>query len=99
MSFDPVVYANQELAPLLKGLCQLAESDRAMDQQRFFASVLAGVEGASQAEDLADPFMQLSMSAFMGFAFSAPTALLLDELLEKAQLLSESLSLDDSQIQ
>jgi len=98
MPFDPVAYAHEELVPLLRGLCELAESDGASDQERFFASALAGIEAASVAEDLADPFMQLSMSAFMGFVYSAPTALLLDRVLEKAQLLSESLSLDASEV-
>jgi hypothetical protein len=96
MAFDPLTYAHDELVPLLRALCTLAETEQAPDQQHFFASVLAGIECASEAEDLADPFMQLSMSAFMGFGFSAATALLLDQLLEKAQLLSEALSIDAS---
>ena len=99
MPFDPVAYAQTELAPLLRALCALAESSEQTEQQRFFASVLAGIERARDGEDLADPFMQLSMSAFMGFLYDSATALLLDQLLAKAQLLAESLSLDDAQRQ
>ena len=99
MTFDPVTYAHEELVPMLRALCELTEADHEADQHRFFASALAGIERASQAEDLADPFMQLSTSAFMGFHFQAGTALLLDQLLEKAQRLAESLSLDASEIQ
>jgi hypothetical protein len=99
MSFDPVAYAQAEIAPLLRALCALAETSEQIEQQRFFASILKGVERARDGEDLADPFMQLSMSAFMGFLYDSATALLLDQLLAKAQLLAESLSLDDSQRQ
>ncbi|HKK52233.1 MAG TPA: hypothetical protein VKA74_11630 [Myxococcota bacterium] len=98
MEFDAVAYAHETLAPLLNALCELADSEQQLDQRRFFAGVLSGIECASEAEDLADPFLQLSMSAFMGFSFTAPTALLLDQLLDKAQLLSEALSLDASEI-
>lgn len=99
MPFDPVAYAREELAPLLRALTALAESSAQAEQQRFFASILAGIEHAREGEDLADPFMQLSMSAFMGFRYDSAAALLLDQLLAKAQLLSESLSLDESQLQ
>lgn len=98
MAFDPVLYANEELVPLLQVLCQLADEEEAADQRRFFASVLSGLECASEAEDLADPFMQLSMAAFLGFELSPATALLLDRLLEKAKRLTEALSLTPSEI-
>ncbi|MEZ4333794.1 MAG: hypothetical protein R3F35_18720 [Myxococcota bacterium] len=99
MSFDPVAYAQSELAPLLRALCALAETSEQTGQQRFFASVLAGIEQARDGEDLADPFMQLSMSAFMGFLYDSATALLLDQLLGRAQRLAESLALDEAQRQ
>jgi hypothetical protein len=95
--FDPVRHANEELAPLLRALVQLSESSEEPDQGRFFAGILAGIERAVEGEDLADPFMQLSMSAFMGFRYDSAAALLLDRLLGKTQQLAESLSIDDSQ--
>lgn len=96
--FDAVHYAQEELAALLRSIVELLEQDGNVDQERFFASILSGVENAREAEDLADPFMQLSMSAFMGFAFSAPVAMLLDRLLANAQNLTESLSLDPEEL-
>lgn len=99
MSFDPVAYARKELVPLLRALCALAESSERPDQQRFFAAILAGIERARDGVDLAEPFMELSMSAFMGFRFDASTAMLLDELLAKAQDLTEVLSIDESEVQ
>jgi len=98
MTFDPVAYINEELVPITQALCSLAEQEEQPDQQRFFESILAGLERTAQGADLADPFMQLSMSAFMGFEFSAPVAFLLDQLLAKAQPLSELMSLDESEI-
>ena len=91
-------YAKEELVPLLRALISLAEQEEETGQSRFFASILGGVEHAKEGEDLADPFMQLSMSAFSGFAFSPSVGMLLDQLLAKAQRLSESLSLDPSDI-
>ena len=99
MAFDPVDYAREELVPLLRALCDLAESGAKPDQQRFFAAILAGVERARDGVDLAEPFMALSTSAFMGFRFDAATAMLLDELLGKAQGLTEVLSIDDAELQ
>lgn len=98
MTFDPVSYSKEELVPLLRALISLAEQEEETGQSRFFASILGGVENAKEGEDLADPFMQLSMSAFSGFAFSPSVSMLLDQLLAKAQRLSESLSLDPSDI-
>ena len=98
MTFDPVAYANEELVPMTRALCELAEQEGQRDQQRFFASILVGLERTAEGADLIDHFMQLSMSAFVGFEFSAPVALLLDQLLAKAQPLSELMSLDESEI-
>lgn len=99
MSFDPVAYAREELVPLLRALCALSESASSPDQQRFFTAILAGIERARDGVDLAEPFMELSMSAFMGFRYDSASAMLLDELLAKAQQLTEVLSLDDAEVQ
>jgi hypothetical protein len=96
MSFDPVAYAREELVPLLRALCVLAESSARPDQERFFAAILAGIECARDGVDLAEPFMELSTSAFRGFRFDSASAMLLDDLLAKAQDLTEVLSVDES---
>ena len=98
MSFDPVSYAKSELAPMLEALVLLVEQDALDAEHRFFSSVLRGIEQASEAEDLVDPFMQLSMSAFSGFQLDPPVAMLLDQVLAKAQRLSEALSLEESDL-
>ena len=98
MAFDPASYANEEFAPLLQALVVLAEQEERLDQGRFFASILRGIKNAKDGEDLADPFMKLSMSAFSGFEFSPSVAILLDQTLAKARRLSEFLSLEPSEI-
>lgn len=92
--FDPIVYSSEELVPLLQAICRLTTEDGDTDQERFFSGILSGLERAQDATDLADPFMELSMSAFVGFRFSPSVAFLLDQLLAKAQRLTEVLSLD-----
>lgn len=99
MEFDPVTYAREDLVPMLRALCDLAESGAKPDQRRFFAAILSGIEGARDAVDLAEPFMALSSSAFMGFRFDVATAMLLDELIAKAQGLTEVLSIDEAELQ
>jgi hypothetical protein len=97
--FDAVAHAKQEIAPLVAELCTLAEEEGRADQRLFFGRVLAALEAAAHTDDLAGPFMELSTSAFLGFAYSPPVALLLDRVLERAQHLSESLSLDPDALQ
>ena len=96
--FDPVQYAKNELSPLLFSLCELAETEGARDQTQFFRAILDGIDRSVHSDHLADPFMQLSMSAFMGFSFSPHVAMLLDLVLERAQRLSEALSNDPSEL-
>ena len=95
MSFEPLEYAHAEILPLLQALVFAVEEEQRPDQVRFFTAILHGVENARDATDLAEPFMELSMSAFVGFDYSPPTAMLLDRVLLYAQQLSEVLSLDD----
>lgn len=99
MTFDPVDHAQSELAPLLTSILMLLEDEGSPDQERFFRSILDSIRVAREAEDLAGAFMQLSMSAFMGFRFSPSVALLLDRLLAQSQELTEVLALDESEIQ
>ena len=93
-AFDAVGYAQRELAPLLRQLCDLAEAEGEPRQRDFFGRVLRGIELARAAEDLADPFMALSTAAFAGFGYSAPVTFLLDDVLARAHNLAESLSLE-----
>lgn len=97
-AFEPVRYAKDELSPLLVSLVELTAEENRADQNVFFSSILNGVDRAQHTDDLADPFMQLSMSAFRGFQFSPHAAILLDLVLEKAQALSEVLSAEPEEI-
>ena len=96
MSFDPVEHAREQIAPLLRALVYAVEEEGRDDQARFFGAIQKGVERARDGTDLAEPFMELSMSAFVGFDYSPSTAMLLDQILLQAQQLSEVLSLEDA---
>ena len=92
MIFDAVEYAQQELVPILRAILLLLvdESDQS-DQLAFFQGILTGLERASDSDDLADPLMALSLSAFSGFNMSLGVTSLLDQLLDKAHRLTASL--------
>ena len=98
MAFEPLDYAQNQLAPLLGAIVASVEAEQKPDQERFFGAILRAIEGARDATDLAEPFMELSMSAFVGFDYSPSVAMLLDQLLLHAQQLSEVLSLDDDEL-
>ena len=84
--------ARTQLLSLLDELCTLAAAEGQSDQASFFARIRSGVQNAQDAEDLADPFMELSTSAFRGFLFSPSVELRLDEVLAIAQTLAATLS-------
>ena len=98
MPFEPLEYAQEQLVPILDVLRESAEAEGKADQAAFFGRIHAGMTNAHDAVDLAEPFMELSASAFMGFDFSPPVAMLLDQLLLYASQLSEVLSLDEGEI-
>ncbi len=98
MPFEPVEYANEQLMPLLETLREAADVEGKGDQAAFFGRIHAGMSNARDAVDLAEPFMELSASAFMGFDFSPTIAMLLDQVLLYASQLSEVLSLDEDEI-
>ena len=56
------------------------------------------IEAARHPDDLADPFIQLSMSAFLGFQFPSPVAMVLDQLLMHAQELTLVMSLEEREL-
>ena len=99
MSFDPLEFSKTTLVPFLTAIRQSVEEEAKPDQTAFFDRILRGLEAARTPTDLAEPFMELSTSAFMGFRFSAPVEMLLDQLLMHASQLSEVLSLDEDEIQ
>ena len=76
------------------GRCDRA---RASEAAGFFRSVARSLGHAREDEDLADGFMRLSTSAFLGFRYSRSVATLLDRILESAQRLSNTLSVSEPQ--
>ena len=97
MSFDPLEYSRDSLIPLLDALRMSVEEEGRADQAAFFGRIQRGMEAARDPVDLAEPFMELSASAFMGFEFSPPVAMLLDQVLMYASQLSEVLSIEDDE--
>ena len=92
MSFDPIDYAQRQIAPMLR-LCEdYAATNPEMAQ--FFRRIAEGIEAARHADDLAGPLMDLSTAAFRGFDFEMGITVVLDETLAAAARLSETLSLD-----
>ncbi|MDJ0866360.1 MAG: hypothetical protein QNK03_09655 [Myxococcota bacterium] len=89
---DAAEAARAQLLPLLDDLHALAREEGSRDQELFFARIYAGVRDARDPEDLAGPFLELSTSAFRGFAFSPTVTLLLDRVLAVAQAFSATLS-------
>ena len=67
---DALAVATDELLPLTRMLVELAKEEGQADQLAFFEIIHRGIENARDPDDLAGPFMELSTSAFRGFAFS-----------------------------
>lgn len=82
----------EELLPLTRELCRLAEAEGDERQLAFFEGICAALEHVREPDDLAGPFMELSTSAFRGFDFSPTSMLVLDHALAVAQSLSMTLS-------
>jgi hypothetical protein len=98
MEFDPVEHARTKLVPYLNAILTLLEGADEPDQEVFFSSIRRSIEASREPADLADPFIQLSMSAFLGFRFDSAVAMVLDQLLMHAQELTQVMSLDERQL-
>ena len=97
--FDAVACAREELLPNLRALCETAEADGEPEILAFFERILKQIEAAQEEADLADPFMELSTSAFRGFAMSFGVTLLLDDILDRSARISEVLARDPEEVQ
>lgn len=83
---------------MLSAILALLEREDQPDQKVFFSAIRRSIESARESDDLVDPFIQLSMSAFMGFRFDSAVAMVLDQLLMHSQQLTEVLSLESHEI-
>ena len=88
--FDPVDYAKSVLVPLADELIACANAAGSAEQQWYFGAVKAGLASATNEGDLIEVFFNLSAANFMGFDYAPETALVLDRLLEKSELLAEA---------
>lgn len=98
LDFDPVAHARTRLVPFLNAILALLEGEDQPEQTAFFSAIRRSIESARDSDDLVDPFIQLSMSAFLGFRFDSAVAMILDQLLMHSQQLSEVLSLESHEI-
>ena len=89
---DTALVVEEQLLPLLDELCRLTEASGDRAQHDFFERIRAALRAVHDPDDLAGPFMELSTSAFRGFAFGLEVTMLLDEVLAIAQSLSMTLS-------
>lgn len=85
----------EELLPILEQLCSLVRAEGKPEQAVFFERIRDGLIRAEDDIDLAGPFMELSTSAFHGFAYGPAALMLLDRALTLAQSLSMTLSAAD----
>ena len=88
-----------ELLPLLDELCRLADEGGERAQLAFFDRIRGALRAVREPDDMAGPFMELSTSAFRGFAFGFEVSLVLDRALEVAQGLSMALSASSEEMQ
>lgn len=94
----PLEAARETILPPLGALCAVLEQEGSDEALAFFDPVRVALGRIREEEDLADLFMQLSTSAFLGFQYSAPAAELLDQVLEAAARLAQTLSADPAEI-
>lgn len=75
-----------EMLPLLDEIARQESVAASIGAADFFRRVAAAIAGAREVDDLGGPFMELSTTAFRGFVLDAHATLLIDQLLERAQL-------------
>ena len=97
-SFDPVKYAKTELTPLIEQLIACADENGKTDQLTYFSGIKNSILKASDPENLIEVFFNLSAANFLNFEYSYESAILLDRLLEKSILLTESQNANDEEV-
>ena len=89
---DPILWIQRELIPLLEELVNLCNDEGECQQSVFFDTIRESLTEASNEDDLAEPFMQLSITAIVGFDYSPAAVALLDKILNLARNLALRLS-------
>ena len=97
-NFDPVNYAKTELTPLIEKLIACANENGKTDQLTYFSGIKNSILNAYDPEDLIEVFFNLSAANFLNFEYSPESAIVLDRLLEKSILLTESQNANDEEL-
>ncbi|HAC80263.1 MAG: hypothetical protein P8K76_10745 [Candidatus Binatia bacterium] len=91
-SFDALESAHRDIVPRLQMLCDAVRDAGEKDQLVFFDEIRVRIEKAHSVDELLEPFMALSTSAFRGFAMNWESIAILDEVLETSSHISEILA-------
>ncbi len=92
MDFQEIVY--NELTQPVVALCEMLVEEGQMDQHAFFAGLLPLLAEPEREEMVLAAVIELSKCAFLGFQFSPPVALHIDQLLERSIDLAHTMSAD-----
>ncbi|MDC0987397.1 hypothetical protein OAS67_09070 [Alphaproteobacteria bacterium] len=90
VEFNALGYAKLNLTPILNEIICLSEKYGNMDQITYFLSIKNEILSASQTDDLMEIFFHLSSANFLGFDYPSDVTVLLNDLLDKSILLSET---------
>ena len=96
--WDALEEAREEILPRVETLQRMAKSLDEDERAGFFGAIADLLRRAEETPELMEPFMLLSTSAFRGFVMTAPEAILLDEVLERASHMSEVLARADGPV-
>jgi hypothetical protein len=89
---DALESAQRDIVPRLQMLCDAVRDAGEKDQLVFFDDIRVRIEKAHSVDELLEPFMALSTSAFRGFAMNWESIAILDEVLATSSHISEILA-------
>jgi hypothetical protein len=95
MEFNQII--EDELKLPLISLCGILASEEEFEQFAFFAAIIPLLEDENREDQVLLAVLELSRCAFLGFHYSPTTALLIDQLLERAITLSHTMSAESLQ--
>lgn len=81
-----------DLSGRIKALCELFAKEEAMEEYTFFSGILTLLSDPNDEPMILTAVIELSRCAFLGFSYSMEAQLQIDELLDKAINLSETMS-------
>jgi len=82
----------EQLVPLLSALCKILEKNEEAAAWLFFHQIQVGLEIAEQEAEIGNFVIELSASAFLGFNYSDDALLILDQVLDRAIQIADTMS-------